>query len=101
MNRLLVFPPQTLIRCCNLLGNDLIKYRRLNLSSGFSSVATGLAPVDRDETLHALVAAPLFVCSRSRCISSPWRCDPGTFGWRARFHTGLVTAAAACRLRAR
>lgn len=30
--------------------------------SGLSSVATGLAPVDRDATLHALAAAPLFVC---------------------------------------
>lgn len=30
--------------------------------AGLSSMATGLAPVDRDATLHALAAAPLFVC---------------------------------------
>lgn len=29
--------------------------------SGLSSVATGLAPVDQDATLHAIAAAPLFV----------------------------------------
>ncbi|WP_457207065.1 DUF998 domain-containing protein [Nocardioides sp. P5_C9_2] len=29
--------------------------------SGLSSVATGLAPLDQDATLHALAAAPLFV----------------------------------------
>ena len=29
--------------------------------SGLSSVATGLAPLDRDATLHALAAGPLFV----------------------------------------
>lgn len=30
--------------------------------SGLSSVATGFAPVDVDPALHALAAAPLFVC---------------------------------------
>ncbi|HWJ09402.1 MAG TPA: DUF998 domain-containing protein [Nocardioides sp.] len=29
--------------------------------SGLSSVATGVAPLDRDATLHAIAAAPLFV----------------------------------------
>lgn len=29
--------------------------------SGLSSVATGLAPLDQDATLHAMAAAPLFV----------------------------------------
>lgn len=30
--------------------------------AGLSSVATGFLPVDEDETLHVLAAAPLFVC---------------------------------------
>ena len=30
--------------------------------AGLSTVATGLAPVDGDGTLHALAASPLFVC---------------------------------------
>ena len=30
--------------------------------AGLSTVATGLAPVDADSTLHALAATPLFVC---------------------------------------
>lgn len=30
--------------------------------AGLSSVATGYVPVDQDPSLHALVAAPLFVC---------------------------------------
>lgn len=30
--------------------------------AGFSSVATGLAPIDQGATAHALAAAPLFVC---------------------------------------
>ena len=30
--------------------------------AGLSSVATGLAPVDQDPTLHMVAAAPLFVC---------------------------------------
>jgi hypothetical membrane protein len=29
--------------------------------SGLSSVATGLAPLDQDATLHGIAAAPLFV----------------------------------------
>ncbi len=33
----------------------------LLLVSGLSSVATGLAPLDQDGTLHAIAAAPLFV----------------------------------------
>ncbi len=33
----------------------------LLLVSGLSSVATGLAPLDQDATMHALAAAPLFV----------------------------------------
>ncbi len=33
----------------------------LLVASGLSSVATGLAPLDQDGTLHALAATPLFV----------------------------------------
>lgn len=33
----------------------------LLLLSGLSSVATGLAPLDQDATLHAIAAAPMFV----------------------------------------
>ncbi len=33
----------------------------LLVASGLSSVATGLAPLDQDATLHAIAAAPLFV----------------------------------------
>ena len=64
--------------------------------AGLSSVATGFFPVDDDATLHALAAAPLFVCqplallllSRSMCsVSRPLA--------RALVVTGSVTGAAA------
>ena len=64
--------------------------------SGLSSVATGLAPLDQDTTLHAIAATPLFVAQPIALI---------VLGTRLRAHqprlagalltTGAVTAAAA------
>lgn len=51
-----------------LVGGALLLSRSLGpwvtgllMVSGLSSVATGLAPLDQDATLHAIAAAPLFV----------------------------------------
>ena len=63
--------------------------------SGLSSVATGLAPVDRDVALHALAAAPLFVCQPLALLVLAWtlrRRHPRLAG--ALQVTGAVTAAA-------
>ncbi|MDO5740639.1 MAG: DUF998 domain-containing protein [Ornithinimicrobium sp.] len=64
--------------------------------SGLSSVATGLAPLDQDATLHAIAAAPLFVAQPIALILLGARCRnerPG-LAW-ALLTTGAVTAAAA------
>lgn len=51
-----------------LIGGSLLLTRALGpwvmgllVVSGLSSVATGLAPLDQDATVHAIAAAPLFV----------------------------------------
>ena len=64
--------------------------------SGLSSVATGLAPLDQDATLHAMAATPLFVAQPIALVA---------LGVRLRKHrprlaralltTGAVTGAAA------
>nr|WP_253943229.1 DUF998 domain-containing protein [Nocardioides sp. zg-1308] len=64
--------------------------------SGVSSVATGLAPLDQDATLHALAAAPLFVAQPAALLLLGARLR----GTEPRLATGLlaagvVTAAAA------
>ncbi|MEQ7849268.1 DUF998 domain-containing protein [Nocardioides kribbensis] len=64
--------------------------------SGLSSVATGLAPLDRDATLHALAATPLFVAQPLSLLvlgASLQRREPRLA--RGLFATGAVTAAAA------
>ena len=64
--------------------------------SGLSSIATGLAPLDQDATLHALAATPC--SSRNRSRSSSWgrrfRVEHPRLG-RALIATGAATAAAA------
>ncbi|WP_322920544.1 DUF998 domain-containing protein [Nocardioides renjunii] len=64
--------------------------------SGVSSVATGLAPLDQDATLHTLAAAPLFVAQPAALLLLGARLR----GTEPRLATGLqaagvVTAAAA------
>lgn len=64
--------------------------------SGLSSVATGLAPLDRDATLHALAATPLFVAQPLALLvlgARLRRREPRLA--RGLFATGAVTAAAA------
>ena len=64
--------------------------------SGLSSVATGLAPLDQDATLHALAATPLFVAQPVALLvlGARLRADqPRLAG--ALLTTGVVTAAAA------
>ncbi|MCM3515078.1 DUF998 domain-containing protein [Nocardioides sp. P86] len=64
--------------------------------SGLSSVATGLAPLDRDATLHALAATPLFVAQPVALLvlgARLRRRDPRLA--RGLLATGAVTAAAA------
>ncbi|MBO1754826.1 DUF998 domain-containing protein [Allobranchiibius sp. CTAmp26] len=64
--------------------------------SGLSSVATGLAPLDQDGTLHAIAATPLFVAQPIALIVLGVRVrdEQPRFG-RALIATGAVTAAAA------
>ncbi|KQP63524.1 hypothetical protein ASF47_15815 [Nocardioides sp. Leaf285] len=64
--------------------------------SGLSSVATGLAPLDRDATLHALAATPLFVAQPVAMLALGARLlrrEPRLA--RGVLTTGAVTAAAA------
>ena len=64
--------------------------------AGLSSVATGLAPVDEDPTLHGLAATPLFVCQPLALLLLGRRLRPAhvrTAG--AVFLTGSLSAAAA------
>ena len=64
--------------------------------SGLSSVATGLAPLDQDATLHAWAATPLFVAQPLALlvIGARLRGDAPRLA-RALLATGAVTAAAA------
>ena len=64
--------------------------------SGISSVATGLAPLDQDTTLHALAATPLFVAQPIALIvlGARLRQDQPRLA-RVLSATGAVTAAAA------
>lgn len=72
----------------------------LLLVSGLSSVATGLAPLDQDATLHAIAAAPLFVAQPVALIvlGARLRSDrPRLAG--ALLAAGVVTAQRPCRSR--
>ena len=64
--------------------------------SGLSSVATGLAPLDRDGTLHALAATPLFVAQpvALALLGARLQDERPRLG-RALRVTGAVTGAAA------
>lgn len=64
--------------------------------SGLSSVATGLAPLDQDATLHAMVATPLFVAQPIALVllGVRFRKEQPRLGW-ALMTTGAITAAAA------
>jgi hypothetical membrane protein len=64
--------------------------------SGLSSVATGLAPLDQDATLHALSAVPLFVAQPVALLvlGVRIRADRPRLA-RALLAAGVVTAAAA------
>lgn len=64
--------------------------------SGLSSVATGLAPLDQDATLHAMAAAPLFVAQPIALIvlGARFRKDWPRLA-RALLAAGVVTGAAA------
>lgn len=64
--------------------------------SGLSSIATGLAPLDQDVTLHAIAAAPLFVAQPIALIllGARLRHDQPRLA-RALLTTGGVTGAAA------
>lgn len=64
--------------------------------SGLSSIATGLAPLDQDTTLHAIAATPLFVAQPIALILLGWQCrkDRPGMAW-ALLAAGAVTAAAA------
>ena len=64
--------------------------------SGLSSVATGLAPLDQDATLHAIAATPLFLAQPIALIllGARVRNDRPRLAW-ALLTTGAVTAAAA------
>lgn len=64
--------------------------------SGLSSVATGLAPLDQDATLHGLAATPLFVAQPVALIALAvrwWGVRPPLA--RALLGTGVVTSLAA------
>lgn len=64
--------------------------------SGLSSVATGLAPLDQDATLHAIAATPLFVAQPAALIVLGARLrDDQPLLARALLATGAVTGAAA------
>lgn len=64
--------------------------------SGLSSVATGLAPLDQDATLHTLAAAPLFLAQPVALLVLGARLgDERPRLARALLATGAVTAAAA------
>ncbi len=64
--------------------------------SGLSSVATGLAPLDQDATLHALAATPLFVGQPLALLVLGHRLrDASPRLARALLGTGVVTGAAA------
>jgi len=64
--------------------------------SGVSSLATGLAPLDQDATVHALAATPLFVAQPLALVllSRRVRADRPRLG-TALLATGVLTAAAA------
>ncbi len=64
--------------------------------SGLSSVATGLAPLDQDATLHAMAATPLFVAQPIALLvlGARVRKDRPRLG-RALLATGAVTGVAA------
>lgn len=64
--------------------------------SGVSSIATGLAPLDQDATLHALAATPLFLAQPIALVvlGVRLRTDRPRLG-RALMAAGAVTAAAA------
>lgn len=64
--------------------------------SGLSSVATGLAPLDQDSTLHAIAAAPLFVAQPIALIvlGARLRHDRPRLA-RALLATGAVTGVSA------
>jgi hypothetical membrane protein len=64
--------------------------------SGVSSIATGLAPLDRDATLHAVAATPLFVSQPVALVvlGLRMRAERPRLG-RALVATGAVTAVAA------
>ena len=64
--------------------------------SGLSSVATGLAPLDQNGTLHAIAATPLFVAQPIALIvlGARLRRDRPRLAW-ALLTTGAVTGAAA------
>jgi hypothetical membrane protein len=64
--------------------------------SGLSSVATGLAPLDQDATLHAIAAAPLFLAQPMALVvlGARLRGDQPRLA-RGLLATGAVTAAAA------
>ena len=69
--------------------------------SGLSSVATGLAPLDQDATLHAIAATPLFVAQPIALVvlGARLRSDQPRLA-RALLATGAVTGAAAVVVRA-
>lgn len=64
--------------------------------SGLSSVATGLAPLDQDATLHVVAAAPLFVAQPVALVvlGARLRDDRPRLA-RALLATGVVTGTAA------
>lgn len=64
--------------------------------SGLSSVATGLAPLDQDATLHAVAATPLFVAQPIALITlgARLRNDQSRLA-KALLAAGVVTGAAA------
>ena len=64
--------------------------------SGLSSVATGLAPLDQDATLHAIAATPLFVAQPVALLvlGARLRSEEPRLA-RALLTTGAVTGAAA------
>lgn len=64
--------------------------------AGLSSVATGLAPLDQDATLHAIAAAPLFLAQpvALALLGARLRAEHPRLG-RALLATGAVTATAA------
>lgn len=59
----------------------------LLVTAGLSSAGTGLFPVDEDATLHAVAAAPLFVCQPIALLLLARRLRPT----RPRLATALLT----------